>query len=260
MTPAEYSLRKKLIDTARDWLGYSEKNGKFKEIIDLYNTQKPLPRGYPVKYTDDWCAVFVTAVGMKAGLHSIVYGECGCGKMIDLYKKVGRWQEDDTYVPNIGDVIMYYWKDGANYATNDAINPPDHVGIVAGVDGDNLQIIEGNKGETVAYRNIKVNGRYIRGYCLPDFASIAVEEEEEMNQEKFNEMFELAMSEFRNSLRDNESGDWSEAAREWAVKAGLFAGNGTTIDGEPNMMWEDFLTREQAAQLFYRFATDHGLA
>ena len=25
------------------------------------------------------------------------------------------------------------------------------------------------------------------------------------------------------------------------------------IDGTTNYMWEDFLTREQAAQLFYRF-------
>ena len=51
-----------------------------------------------------------------------------------------------------------------------------------------------------------------------------------------------------------------DKARKWAVEVGLFAGNGTTDSGEPNMMWEDFLTREQAAQLFYRFAVDHGLA
>ena len=35
---------------------------------------------------------------------------------------------------------------------------------------------------------------------------------------------------------------------------GLFAGSGTMDDGKPNMMWEDLLTREQAAQLFYRFS------
>ena len=39
------------------------------------------------------------------------------------------------------------------------------------------------------------------------------------------------------------------------------AGNGTCAkDGQPNMMWEDFLTREQAAQLLYRFARKYGLA
>lgn len=44
------------------------------------------------------------------------------------------------------------------------------------------------------------------------------------------------------------------------IRVGLFAGNGTTADGQPNYMWASPLTREQAAQLFYRFAQDHGLA
>ena len=54
-------------------------------------------------------------------------------------------------------------------------------------------------------------------------------------------------------------GDWSKEAREWAIKVGLFAGNGTDANGEPNYMWQDFLTREQAAQIFYRFAKNNGL-
>lgn len=32
----------------------------------------------------------------------------------------------------------------------------------------------------------------------------------------------------------------------------LMAGNGTTVEGEPNMMWEDFLTREQNATVSKR--------
>ena len=38
----------------RGWLGFSEANGKFKQIIDLYNSMKPLPRGYAVQYDDAW--------------------------------------------------------------------------------------------------------------------------------------------------------------------------------------------------------------
>ena len=154
---------------------------------------------------------------------------------------------------------MYYWKDGSNYATTDCAAAPNHVGVVEKVVGNTITVIEGNKGEAVARRTVAVNGRYIRGYCLPDYASKA-EEEEDMDQSKFNEMFKAAMAEYRKELRDNDSGDWSDKARKWAVEVGLFAGNGTTDSGEPNMMWEDFLTREQAAQLFYRFAVDHGLA
>lgn len=85
-------------------------------------------------------------------------------------------------------------------------------------------------------------------------------EEEEMTQTEFNEKFKIAMNEYRKSLQDNDCGEWSAEAREWAIRVGLFAGNGTTVDGQPNMMWADPLTREQAAVLFYRFAKEHGLA
>lgn len=75
-----------------------------------------------------------------------------------------------------------------------------------------------------------------------------------ITQEEFNKMFTIAMNEYRKSLRDNDSGAWSAEARQYVEQIGLFAGNGTMDDGKPNMMWEDLLTREQAAQLFYRFS------
>ena len=170
----ELELRRKFVAQAEKWAGYSEANGKFKSIIDLYNTQKPLPRGYAVQYDDEWCATYVTAVGIASGMHSIILAECSCAKMIEKYKAAGRWEENDAYVPRIGDIVMYYWKDSKEgYATTDCKANPNHVGIVAKVSGNKLSIIEGNKGEAVAYRPLLVNGRYIRGYCLPDFAKLA---------------------------------------------------------------------------------------
>lgn len=79
------------------------------------------------------------------------------------------------------------------------------------------------------------------------------EEEEELTQEKFNEMFYEAMKKYRGDFRDNDSSEWSEKAREWAIEKGLFSGNESK-----NFMWEDFLTREQAAVLFYNFAKLNG--
>ena len=63
----EQQLREKVVQTARSYLGYNEKNGSHREIIDLYNAHKPLARGYAVKYTDAWCATFVSAVAIKCG-------------------------------------------------------------------------------------------------------------------------------------------------------------------------------------------------
>lgn len=182
----EFELRTKVVSIAKSWLGLNEKDGSFKSIIDIYNTQKPLPRGYKLKYTDEWCAGTITAIGIKAGLSDIIFGECSCTEMIKKYQKSGRWEENDAYTPSIGDIIMYYWKDGTNYAVTDCTSNPNHVGIVSQVLGTTLIIIEGNKGESVSYRTMQVNGRYIRGYCLPDYASKATknnqtqEEDEEM--------------------------------------------------------------------------------
>ena len=86
------------------------------------------------------------------------------------------------------------------------------------------------------------------------------EEDEDMDQTKFNEMFSAAMTDYLKGLQNNNCGDWSQEARDWCISVGLFAGNRTAVDGKPNMMWPSGLTREQAAQLFYRLAKMVGLA
>ena len=177
----EQELRQSVVNVMRGWLGYSEKNGKFRSIIDLYNTQRPLPRGYKVQYTDEWCAATVTAAGIQAGLHDIILGECSCSRMIVLYQAVGRWMENDAYRPQPGDIIMYDWDDTGAGENKGA---PEHVGIVAEVNGNTLTIIEGNKGQAVATRTMAVNGRYIRGYCLPDYAGKAESEDDDMTYYK----------------------------------------------------------------------------
>lgn len=90
-------------------------------------------------------------------------------------------------------------------------------------------------------------------------ARLESEEDDNMDQSKFNEMFKTAMHSYRAELQDNDAGQWSAEAREWATASGLIVGNGTTIDGDPNCMWQDTLTREQMAVLLYRFAKMFGL-
>lgn len=170
----EKQLREKAVNTAKAWEGCKESNGTHKQIIDLYNSVKPLPRGYAVQYNDAWCATFVSAVGIAAGLSAIILRECGCGKMIELYKNAGRWQENDAYVPSVGDVIFYDWQDTGK---GDNTGYPDHVGIVCGVSNNTIKVIEGNKNNAVGYRDLAVNGKYIRGYGLPNYASMATVEE-----------------------------------------------------------------------------------
>lgn len=166
----ELELRNHVVVTAEKYLGCKESNGTHKPIIDLYNRHRPIARGYMVKYTDAWCATYVSAVAIECGLTDIMPTECSCAKMIQLYKNLGRWKEADDYVPQLGDVVMYDWDDSGN---GDNEGNPDHVGIVAYISGNSMKIIEGNKSDSVAYRALSVNGKYIRGYCLPDYASKA---------------------------------------------------------------------------------------
>ena len=176
----EIELRNHVVVTAEAYLGYKESNGTHKKIIDLYNSHKPLARSYPVRYTDAWCATYVSAVAIACGLTDIMPTECSCAKMVELYKKKGRWQESDAYVPQLGDVVMYDWDDSGS---GDNKGNPDHVGIVAYISGKSMKIIEGNISNSVAYRTLSVNGKYIRGYCLPDYASKSAGVKEEVKQE-----------------------------------------------------------------------------
>lgn len=169
----EKELRQKVVATAESYVGCKEADGSHRKIIDLYNSHKPLARGYAVKYTDAWCSTFASAVAIACGLTDIIPTECGCEKHIQLFKALGAWVENDAYVPKLGDYIFYDWQDGENYATTDNTGAADHVGIVTGISGNTITVTEGNMSDAVRHRKLKVNGRYIRGFGTPNYAAKA---------------------------------------------------------------------------------------
>ena len=155
-----------ILNIARGWIGCKESNGSHKKIIDVYNNHKPLSRGYRVKYTDSWCATFISACAIKAGYTDIIPLECSCNQMIAKFKKMGRWTENDAHVPHVGDVIFYDWQDSG---IGDNKGSSDHVGFVEKVKDGKITVIEGNKNDAVSRRVINVNGRYIRGFGCPAY-------------------------------------------------------------------------------------------
>lgn len=163
----------KVIAQAKAWLGYNEKDGSHKEIIDVYNSHKPLARGYKVTYKDAWCATFASAVAIKLGYTDIIPPECGCGEMVKLFQKLGAWVENENRIPNPGDYIFYDWDDDGK---GDNKGWPDHVGIVEKVSGDTITVIEGNYSDSVKRRSIKVNAKKIRGYGVPKYDAEKKEE------------------------------------------------------------------------------------
>lgn len=70
-----------------------------------------------------------------------------------------------------------------------------------------------------------------------------IEEENEMTQETFNKMMDNYLADLATKSADN----WSKDAREWAESTGLIKG-----DGNGNMMYKKFLTREEMVVLLKR--------
>ena len=173
----EKQIREQVVATAEAWLDAKAGSAQHKEIVKIYNAQRPLPRGTQMQESWAWCAVFVSAVSLKLGYRDIMPTEMSCHQMTLLYKQLGRWIENDAYVPSAGDVIFYDWQDGTNYASTDNTGTPDHVGIVTACDGITIRVIEGNVSNKVGTRTLVVNGRHIRGFGIPDYASKATEEE-----------------------------------------------------------------------------------
>lgn len=223
----ESELRSLYVDVARSYYGAVQGDTKHKEIVDIYNSHKPLARSYPLKYTDHWCAGFVSAMAIKCGLTDIIPTEVGCGKMIDLFKKIGSWQENDAYIPKPGDVIFYDWSDSGS---GDNTTSPDHVGIVVRVTDDVIRVIEGNMDRRVWHRDVPVNGKYIRGFGVPNFA--AKTEEEKKNTSKF---------------KDVKDGAWYAEEVERAAELGLMVGVSETEFGVGQPV-----TREQLAAVAVR--------
>lgn len=166
----EATLRKNVANWLVQYIGIKEGSDEHKAILKVFNDSKLCTR-YTMTTSDAWCATAASAAFIACGLSSIFpCVECSCSRMITLAKSAGIWVEDDSYTPGIGDCILYDWQDSGS---GDNTGTPDHVGIVTKVSGSTITVIEGNKSDTVGYRTISVNGKYIRGFITPNFASKA---------------------------------------------------------------------------------------
>ena len=163
--------RQKPIDYLKRYIGIKEGSNEHKAILKVFNDSK-LCKRYTMSVYDSWCAASASAAFIASGLTSIFpCVECSCTSMIKKAKNAGIWVENDAYVPSKGDVILYSWKDSGK---GDCTLNPDHVGIVVSVTNRAIKVIEGNKKgpngyDTVSYRELAVNCKYIRGFIVPKY-------------------------------------------------------------------------------------------
>ena len=132
------------------------------DIVDIYNSYLPHPRGYKVKYSDQLCATYVSAVFIKLGWTDIVPPECGAMQLYRNMEALGRAVLDKKRVPEIGDLIFF--GDGS---TSSRIQ---HVGIVTDVQ-NGRQIYYYDIQANVGRHTCPVGYSYVMGYGMPDYAA-----------------------------------------------------------------------------------------
>lgn len=147
MTKAEIE---KVISQAKSWLGITEYDGRFSEIIKAYN-EIPGARG-PALASYPWCAIYVSAVFWKAVGESR-FAEMACDAMIQKFQTLGLYSVSGR--ADVGSVLFYDW---------DSNGTSDHVGIITEVTANGYTVIEGNKSDAVGYRTISASYPFIKGY------------------------------------------------------------------------------------------------
>ena len=158
--------KNRVIRAASNLVGTSTGSAAHQRMVEDYNSVKPLPVGYAVKNTDDWCDVFVTVVFQREGLSHLVGRECGVERHIQIFKKLGIWNEDGTTTPQSGDIITFNWDKDTQQNDGWA----DHIGIVERVENGWIHTIEGNSSNGVVRRNTyRVGHGNIRGFARPHY-------------------------------------------------------------------------------------------
>ena len=158
--------KNRVIRAASNLVGTSTGSAAHQRMVEDYNSVKPLPVGYAVKNTDDWCDIFVTVVFQREGLSHLVGRECGVERHIQIFKKLGIWNEDGTTTPQSGDIITFNWDKDTQQNDGWA----DHIGIVERVENGWIHTIEGNSSNGVVRRNTyRVGHGNIRGFARPRY-------------------------------------------------------------------------------------------
>ena len=157
--------RDRVLRAAASLVGVRGGTAAHHQLVNDYNSVKPLPVGYAVKMTDDWCDIFVTTVFQREGLSGLIGRECGVERHIQIFKRLGIWNEDGTTTPKAGDIITFNWDQNTQQNNGFA----DHIGIVESVSNGIIHTIEGNSNNQVRRNTYRIGHGNIRGFATPRY-------------------------------------------------------------------------------------------
>ena len=157
--------RDRILRAAASLVGVRGGSAAHHQLVNDYNSVRPLPVGYAVKDSDDWCDIFVTTVFQREGLSGLIGRECGVERHIQIFKRLGIWNENGAATPKAGDVITFNW-DQDNQPNNGFA---DHIGIVESVSNGIIHTIEGNSNDQVRRKTYRIGHGNIRGFASPRY-------------------------------------------------------------------------------------------
>ena len=157
--------RDRVLRAAASLVGVRGGTAAHQQLVNDYNSVKPLPVGYAVKTTDDWCDIFVTTVFQREGLSGLIGRECGVERHIQIFKRLGIWNENGASTPKAGDIITFNWDQNSQPNNGFA----DHIGIVESVSNGIIHTIEGNSNNQVRRNTYRIGHGNIRGFATPRY-------------------------------------------------------------------------------------------
>ncbi len=157
-----------IVGVARTQIGYKE-NGVGTKYGYWY---------IPSFVDQPWCAMFVSWCAAQAKIpQTVVTRFAACTAGMNWFRAQKRWYDSKyfggKYTPVKGDIVFY--SDMASQSVS------THVGIVAGVKGNYLDVIEGNSTNASVCEYTNDNSRtlgssYVIGYGHPNYSRTAAEE------------------------------------------------------------------------------------
>ena len=159
------SQRDRVLAAAAAMVGVKGGSAEHHRLVNDYNSVRPLPVGYAVKNSDDWCDIFTTVIFQREGLSDLIGRECGVERHIHIFKRLGIWNEDGNSTPKAGDIITFNWDKDTQQNDGWA----DHIGIVEKVENGIIHTIEGNSNDEVKRNTYRIGHGNIRGFASPRY-------------------------------------------------------------------------------------------
>lgn len=154
---------KNYIANCEKYLGCKESNGSHKKIIDIFNSSKL--KTFSVSYSDAWCAAFISAMAVETGMDKLIPISANCDEMYKKGTIMGISIPKSSWIPKVGDIIFYDWNVNGEL---------DHVGAVKSINGSGITVIEGNKNDSVAHREINYKNGTITKILRPRYETETV--------------------------------------------------------------------------------------